>query len=267
MPSEVAKLESLPDFDSLLSSIEYCQRLYRYFQDNNETILRSVASNIHRRAIQYDSERQVEPFLWRGSSLIFHQLMSAIENASIPRVLILDIFKNAWLYLFSKGLEELLIPIGMRLALSFELDDCHQDAIALLTQIQNRQPPFDLSISKPQLKGFSRHKRYVEVPPTFAPLEALIAQLQNVDHSVALSRLKDLQELPIAFITGNGIIFFTSNIGLQGGIHNGDGFTLVRLSNPPRPGKIYNDSDLERMLGSDGVRSGLQFLRSGAARQ
>lgn len=103
-------LKNLPDFDSLLAAIQTCQRPYNCFSGNAERIISSISSNLHQRAIQLD--HQAEPFPNQGSCLIVQQLIFAIKNSYIQRDFVLQMFKDAWGFLFDKGLEELSFHLG-----------------------------------------------------------------------------------------------------------------------------------------------------------
>jgi hypothetical protein len=118
-------LQNLPDFDSLFATIRTCRRLYACFEGNASCIITLICSNIHQRAIQLDHlDYQAKPFPNRGSCLIFQQLSFAIKKKYIPRDLVRQIFKNAWTFLHDKGLEEILIPLGRKLASSLLRNDC-----------------------------------------------------------------------------------------------------------------------------------------------
>jgi hypothetical protein len=213
----VIVLKNLPDFNSLFSAIQACKQLYLYYQDDDKSVITSIGSNIYQHAIHYD--RECGSFLGQGPCLIIQQLIVAIKTACVNRDVILQMFTHAWIFLHDRELEELLIPVAMGLAWSFELDDRRQDAIKLLTQIYNQHPPFSLSCFRPTVKNFHRTEKYPGLPCTFAPLEYLLYKLSKENmHSLEpkteqlllriYHRGKMLQELPAALITRDGIKFF-----------------------------------------------------------
>jgi hypothetical protein len=126
-------LKNLLDFDSLFATIRTCRRLYACFEGNASCIITSIFSNIHQHAIHLDYQDYLaKPFPNRGSCLIFQQLSFAIKNNYIQRDFVRQLFKNAWTFLHDKGLEEILIPLGRKLASSLLRNDRQQDAIDLL---------------------------------------------------------------------------------------------------------------------------------------
>lgn len=248
--------KDLPDLESLFSIIRTCRRLYQCFKNNDLCIITSIVSNIHQRAIQLDL--QANPFPNRGSCLMIQQLIFAIKKKCIRREIVLQMFKNAWAFLVGKGLEELLIPVGIELARTVGLNDHRQNAIEFLQQIALGQPPFRLSAVR-TFKGV-RHQReeYGRLPPpTFSPLESILFDIhQSTETKFSekiASRVKkyirrrqrNLRRLPIALITDGGMRFFQSPVRLRDGIYHGPNFTLIRLSNPQHLWKIHSRWELE----------------------
>jgi hypothetical protein len=217
-------LKSLPDFNSLLSAMQTCRDLYSCYKDNEKSIITLIFSTILQNAIRYDRQHGL-----LGPGLIIRQLIVAIKSACVNRDVILEIFTDAWKYLYAKELEELLIPIAMGLAWSLELDDRKQDAISFLTQINEQRPPFLLSSFKPSLKNYRRMEKHPESPHTFAPLEYLLYKLskENMHFSEAETeqqllksicyRGEMLQNLPAALLTRYGINLFMTEDRLQNG--------------------------------------------------
>jgi hypothetical protein len=156
--------------------------------------------------------------------------------------LVRQIFKNAWTFLHDKGLEEILIPLGRKLASSLLRNDCQQDAIELLLQILRRKPPFKLSTTNfPEQTADG----YVWSAPIFAPIDYLIFRISPVDSTLPQEiisqeferriylKYERLQLLPVVLITADGMLFFKSRIHLPEGIYSGSDITVVRLTNPP----------------------------------
>lgn len=250
-------LKSLPDFNSLLSAMQTCRDLYSCYQDNEKSIITSISSTILQNAISYDRQHGL-----LGPGLIIQQLIVAIKSACVNRDVILEIFTDAWKYLYAKELEELLIPIAMGLAWSLELDDRKQDAISFLTQINEQRPPFLLSSSKPSLKNYRRTEKHPESPHTFAPLEYLLYKLnkENMHFSEAETeqqllewmchREEKLQKLPAALICRYGIKFFMTEDQLQNGIRIEEHSVVVRISSWPRPWPLSSDTEIKDLLRS-----------------
>ncbi|KAF7586860.1 hypothetical protein BBP40_008226 [Aspergillus hancockii] len=95
-------------------------------------IVRSVFSNIYCTACSYHdnvNDRNAE----KGSIFMIWQICSATQKVLIPRQNILDIFETWWQFLKRRHLEEVLIPIGVRLALS--LENCKSEAVKFLETI------------------------------------------------------------------------------------------------------------------------------------
>ncbi|KAF3407821.1 hypothetical protein DPV78_000651 [Talaromyces pinophilus] len=206
-------LESLPDYDSLFATIQTSQRLYQCFKGNTKRIITSISFNIYQRAIKLDS--QTKPFPYQGSCLIIQQLISVIKSRYIPRNAVLDVFKKAWELLFDKRLEELLIPLGKDLAWSLELENRQQDAMKLLQQIIRRESPFKLSRRK-----LSKDYSF----PIFAPLRSFMLRFPVPgvpEETVSIAKrendkeLEQLQQLPVALITMDGMRFFHDDEILQ----------------------------------------------------
>jgi F-box domain len=236
-------LKNLPDFDSLFATIQTCWRLYGCFQKNALSIITSISSNVHQRAIQLDrQDYQVKPFPNRGSCLIFRQLNFAIEHNYIHRDFVLQMFKNAWTFLHDKRLEEILIPLGRKLAWSLSRDNRQKDAMDLALQILRGKPPFKLSGKPPRQTA----NDYMWSAPIFAPLDYLIFRIGPVDSTLPQEivskeierqihlKYERLHLLPVVLITDDGMLFFKSSIYLPRGIYSESGITLVRLTNPPR---------------------------------
>ncbi|KAF3399178.1 hypothetical protein DPV78_006375 [Talaromyces pinophilus] len=250
-------LKSLPDFNSLLSAMQTCRDLYSCYQDNEKSIITSVSSTILQNAIRYDRQHGL-----LGPGLIIQQLIFAIKSACVNRDFILEIFTDAWKYLYAKELEELLIPIAMGLAWSLELDDRKQDAISFLTQINEQRPPFLLSSFKPSLKNYRHTEKPPESPYTFAPLEYLLYKLskENMHFSAAETeqqlltyiwhRGEMLEKLPAALISRYGIKFFMTENRLQNGIRIEENSVLVRISSWPRPWPLSSDAEIKDLLKS-----------------
>jgi hypothetical protein len=189
-------------------------------------------------------------------------LIIAIKRVCVKRDIILQIFENAWTYLYERELEELLIPIAMGLAWSLELDDRRQDAINFLTQIYEQRPPFLLSLCRPSLKSYRRTEKQSESPYTFAPLEYLIYKLskESMHFSEAETeqqlltciwhRGEMLEKLPAALISRYGIKFFMTEDRLKNGIRIEENSLLVRISSWPHPWPFSSDTEIKDLLRS-----------------
>lgn len=237
-------LQNLPDFDSLFTAIRTCRRLYACFEGNASCIITSISSNIHQRATQLDhQDYQAKPFPNRGSCLIFRQLNFAIENNYIHRDFVLQMFKKAWTFLHDKRLEEILIPLGRKLASSLLRNNRQQDAVDLLLQILRRNPPFKLSTTNLPRQT---PDDYVRSAPIFAPIDYLIFKIGPVDSTLPqemvsketerriYQKYERLTVFPVVLITDDRMLFFTSWIFLPQGIYSESGITLVRMAYPPR---------------------------------
>lgn len=257
LPSELTAmvLKNLPDFNSLLSAIQTCRDLYSCYKDNEKSIVTSIFSTILQNAIRHNSQHAL-----LGPGLIIQQLIVAIKRACVNRDIIVQIFTDAWKYLYEKELEELLIPIAMGLAWSLELDDRTQDAINFLTQVYEQRPPFLLSMFRPSLKHYHHTEKQSEFPYTFAPLEYLLYKLsrENMHFSEAETeqqfltciwhRGEMLQKLPAALISRYGIKFFMAEDRLQNGIRIEENSVLVRISSWPRPWPLSSDTEIKDLL-------------------
>jgi hypothetical protein len=170
--------------------------------------------------------------------------------------MVLQMFQNAWAFLLGKGLEELLIPVGIELARSLGLNDHRQSAIDFVQQIGHGQPPF--SLSGVRTFGVSHQREeYRRLPPTFTPLESVMFDIRQSTETIFSKNLafrwkkyihrreRNLRRLPIALITDDGMRFFQSPVRLQDGIYHGHNFTLIRLSNPQHLWKIHSRWELE----------------------
>ncbi|BDD57634.1 hypothetical protein MAP00_002981 [Monascus purpureus] len=249
--------KNLPDFNSLLSAMQTCRDLYSCYQDNEKSIITSIFSTILQNAIRYDRQHGL-----LGPGLIIQQLIVAIKSACVNRDVVLQIFTDAWKYLYEKDLEELLIPIAMGLAWSLVLDDRKQDAINFLTQIYEHRPPFLLSSFRLSVKHYRRPEKHPESPSTFAPLEYLLYKLskENMHFSEAESeqrllkyiyhRGEMLQKLPAALISRYGIKFFMTEDRLQNGIRIEEDLVLVRISSWPRPWTLSSDTEIKDLMRS-----------------
>lgn len=163
-------------------------------------------------------------------------------QGAVQRDFVRQMFKNAWTFLHDKGLEEILIPLGRKLASSWLRNNRQQDAVDLLLQILHRKPPFKLTTTN--LPGQTADD-YVRSAPIFAPIDYLISKIGPVDSTLPEEivskeierriylKYERLHLLPVVLITDDGMLFFKSSIHLPEGIYSGSGITLVRLTNPP----------------------------------
>jgi hypothetical protein len=259
LPSELTAmvLKNLPDFNSLLSAMQTCRVLYSRYQVHEKSIITSIFSTILQNAIRYDRQHGL-----LGPGLIIQQLIVAIKSACVNWDVILEIFTDAWKYLYKKELEELLIPIAMGLAWSLKLEDRREDAINFLTKIHKQQQPFLLSLFRPSVKRYHRTEKHPKSPYTFAPLEYLLYKLSKEDMHFSEAetehqllewmchRERKLQKLPAALMCRYGTKFFMTEDQLQNGIRIEEHSVVVRISSWPHPWPLSSDTEIKDLLRS-----------------
>lgn len=201
--------KDLPDFDSLFATIRTCRRLYQCFTYNDVGIITSIASNIHQRAIQLDHQVE-QDFHNRGSSLIIRQLILASKMGCIPRYMVLQFFANARTFLEMKGLQSLLIHVGIS------------------TGLVKRGRPKSSWLNVPQETEKILHKKGASI----------------WGRKLYIRPHTSVAQSPVALITDDGMLFFKSSVQIPDGMYNETGFTLIRMENTPRPCRVYRRSEL-----------------------
>jgi hypothetical protein len=237
----VTIFENLPDFQSLASTRQTCHYLYQCFGVRDKSITYAIFSNVCHSFKGHD--RNVLRLRVRRKLLsrIIWQVIFTIHQRWIPRDSALKIFRHGWDLIANEGLEELLVPIGMELALSLKCQGRQEDAIALLKDIEHGMPAFR-----------SSRKYYCFLPGTLLPLRVLLSQLKGESFVNMIDLPIDiqlaLQQIPIALLTSKGTLFFDAKIHLPQGMHLGKEFALIRIRKIPRPRRIYSLSELEHIL-------------------
>lgn len=175
--------------------------------------------------------------------MIFWQLNFAIENNYIHRDFVLQMFKNAWTFLHDKRLEEILIPLGRKLASFLLRNNRQQGVLDLLLQILCRNPLFKLSTTN--LPGQTPDD-YVRSALIFAPIDYLIFKIGPIDSTLPqeivsketerriYEKYERLTVFLVILVIDGGMLFFKSWIFLPQGIYSESGITLVRMAYPPR---------------------------------
>lgn len=162
-------------------------------------IVQSVFSNIYGTACSYrdnDKGGNTE----RVSIFMIQQICSATQKVLIPRQNILDVFETWWQFLKRRHLEEVLIPIGVRLALS--LKNCKSEAVKFLETIESGKYGWAIEIP--------HNSRRL----TLSPLLECKANLQGKAFEPFDPRHGDLQECPLAIIRPNMIVLLLNKTPL-----------------------------------------------------
>jgi hypothetical protein len=71
---------------------------------------------------------------------------------------------------------------------------------------------------------------------------------QEVEMNPEAELKKQLQLLPIALITDDGMLFFESVIHLPEGIYRESGITFIKLANIPRPWRVHSSQEMKEIL-------------------
>lgn len=221
LPFEILMMvfENLSDFEALLATILTCKWSMRFFQDdqNTEKIVFSVFSNILCTASRYNHEGNTE----KGSSLIIRQMNFAAQKVLIPRQHVLSIFGECWQFLERRYLEELLIPIGRRLALSLVSKGYKSQAVGFLETIESGQYG--------GTKDISDHSKRL----TFLPLLELKASLQGKPLEPLDPRYEDFKQLPLLIIEPDGIFLSRNDTQWHREISIREKWAIGRISKLP----------------------------------
>ena len=145
----------------------------------------------------------------------------AAQKVLIPRQHVLSIFGECWQFLERRYLEELLIPIGRRLALSLVSKGYKSKAVGFLETIESGQYR--------GTKDISDHSKRL----TLLPLLELKASLQGKPLEPLDPRYEDFKQLPLLIIEPEGIFLARSNTQGHREIPMREKWAIGRISKLP----------------------------------
>ena len=256
LPCEIITMifENLSDFEALLATILTCKWSMRFFQDDQNTgkIFSSVFSNILGTASRYNrvSEENTE----KGSSLIIRQMNFAAQKVLIPRQHVLHIFGECWQFLGRRHLEELLIPIGVRLALSLVSKDCKSKAVEFLETIESGEYGETIDIS------------YHSKRLSLLPLLEIKASLQGKPLEPFDPRYEDFKQLPLAIVQPDGIFLELKETQWHREIPVKENWVIARVSEIP-PTKPFAFNRQSRPLKTNADKKMVRIKRHRAQRE
>lgn len=267
--------ENLPNFECLLSIRQTCQYFNGCFQTHASSIASAVFSNICHSFEVRDRSLLRPQVQWKHSSPLIWQLIFATNQCWIQRDVALKIFRHGWTLMANEGFEELLHPIGKRLAASLRLQGYQEEATTLFEEMGNG------------LQAFRSSRIWTDLNLQHEYLASSLLEEENYSDTIdSIPGIQwALQQSLVALVTPKKSILLDVKIHLPQGLYIGKEFAMIRVSKPPRPRrmihglskivhilkerpeKIYSLLDLEFILNKQpglfpqGVLEAIQRLR------